>query len=142
MPIEAVGAGIATCYLSKSQMTALLRQAEEEGLSRQQVLKRAVVALLVEEGKLGEDEINRIEMNQRTLAVAPHGNKKQVSDLRMAREVSQEDIAKRERAIREMQAITDRATGRTQRSLPTQPEPEPEVERPRRRRRPRHSSTN
>lgn len=91
---------MATCYLSKNQMTALLRQAEAEGLAKQQIIKRALVRLLVEEGRLPETELQATEARQRALAISPHSNRKEVSELRNARPQTEEERIREEQNAR------------------------------------------
>jgi hypothetical protein len=74
-------AGMANCYLSKKQMTALLRRAEVEAVSRQQIVKRAVIKLLVEEGALEIGELEAVLIKQKDLADYPRANRKAIADL-------------------------------------------------------------
>jgi hypothetical protein len=89
--VEATRSGIAGCYLSRPQMTALLQLAGEEGLARQQIVKRAILRELVAAGKLSSIELEATVAKQKVLAQFPHSNLKPVTDLRMAREVTEEE---------------------------------------------------
>jgi hypothetical protein len=90
--VEATRSGIVSCYLSRIQLTALLRLAGEEGLSRQQIIKRAIVRELIDNGMLSEMEMAAVQSRQQALVVRPHSNLKPVGQLRMSREISEEEI--------------------------------------------------
>jgi hypothetical protein len=130
--VEAASSGIATCYLSKVQMTALLRQADGEGLSRQQIVKRAVIELLVKEGALPQGELDQIVYKQQSLASEPMPHLKPVAKLRNTKVMTPEDKNREERNRAYREYMHDNPTQTLRSKLA---EEEPEEVRPTRRRR-------
>jgi hypothetical protein len=137
--VEATRSGIAGCYLSRVQMTALLQVADEEGLARQQIIKRAILRELVAAGKLDQVHLDAAIAKQEVLAKYPHTNLKPVSELRMGKGITEEEVADRgqKAATAASMARTAENLRRIQKGMPTIEEEEAakEQERPRRRRR-------
>lgn len=134
--VEATRSGQAGCYLSRPQLTALLQLAGEEGLARQQIVKRAILRELVAAGKIPAIELEAVLAKQKVLARYPHTNLKPVGELRMSREVSEEEIQERERKEEERAAMarTGENLRRIQAGEPTLEEEEAAAARTRRRR--------
>lgn len=113
-------------YLSRPQLTALLRLAGKEGLSRQQIVKRALVRELIQAGLLPDTEMVVVESRQKLLVAQPHSSLKPVGQLRMSKEITEEEEALRKKKERERESLQRLAENnrRIAKGLPTLEEEE------------------